>query len=243
MKTKAMVLNAINKLKFALLAMLALGMSVSVSSCTEEDSADLPDNVSIFQRYMVCFSDAHPTLAYARFSKEKDVALKEIKLTGSQGIKANQKNMEYHYMDNNARLDYSYFQKLNNDTTVSFVFYRKATKVLVNYAYKKDIKPIHIPTDLKEISNDKDVKWVGDALAADEMLEVSLNNTSKKEGHVLYYGSANANMNGFVFSNVPAGTYELTLRRCRKLTTQQNDGSAKGEILVTYYDKKTVTVK
>ena len=240
MKTKAMITNTVMKLKFTLFALLVLGMSLSVSSCTEESSDDLHN---IYQRYMVCFSDAYPTLAYARFSKEKDVAFKEIKLTGIQGIKANQKNMEYHYMDNNARLDYSYFLKLNNDTAVSFVFYRNTIKVLVNYAVKKDIKPIHIPADLKEISNGKDTKWTGDALAADETLEVSLNNTSKKEGHVLYNGSANASLDGFVFSNVPAGTYELTLCRCRKLATQQNDGTATGEIVVTYYDKKTVTVK
>ncbi len=31
--------------------------------------------------------------------------------------------------------------------------------------------------------------------------------------------------------------------RPRKLNTQQNDGTAKGEITVVYYDKKTVTVK
>ena len=243
MKTKAMVLNAVNKLKFALPALLALGMILSVSSCTEEDSADLPDNVSIYQKYMVCFSQTQPTLAYACFTKEKDVAFKEIKLTGNQGIKANRKDMEYHFMDNNARLDYSYFLKLNNDTRVSFVFYRNATKILVNYAYKKDIKPILIPAELKEISNGQSVKWVGDSLTDDEMLEVSLSNSSKKEGHTVYYGDADAGKSGFVFSNVPAGTYELTLSRLRKLNTQQNDVTAKGEITVAYYDKKTVTVK
>ena len=177
-----MVLNAVNKLKFALPALLALGMILSVSSCTEEDSANLPDNVSIYQKYMVCFSQTQPTLAYACFTKEKDVAFKEIKLTGNQGIKANRKDMEYHFMDNNARLDYSYFLKLNNDTRVSFVFYRNATKILVNYAYKKDIKPILIPAELKEISNGQSVKWVGDSLTDDEMLEVSLSNSSKKRG-------------------------------------------------------------
>lgn len=134
-------------------------------------------------------------------------------------------------------------KKLNNDTRVSFVFYRNATKILVNYAYKKDIKPILIPAELKEISNGQSVKWVGDSLTDDEMLEVSLSNSSKKEGHTVYYGDADAGKSGFVFSNVPAGTYELTLSRLRKLNTQQNDGTAKGEITVAYYDKKTVTVK
>mgnify|MGYP000340952458 CR=1 FL=1 len=51
-------------------------------SCSEENSENLPDNVAIYQSYLVAFSDSQPTLTYARFSPEKDVPLKEIKLTG-----------------------------------------------------------------------------------------------------------------------------------------------------------------
>lgn len=65
------------------------------ASCSEENSENLPDNVAIYQSYLVAFSDSQPTLAYARFSPEKDVPLKEIKLTGGASIMANGKEMEY----------------------------------------------------------------------------------------------------------------------------------------------------
>lgn len=63
-------------------------------SCSEENSENLPDNVAIYQSYLVAFSDSQPTLTYARFSPEKDVPLKEIKLTGGASIMANGKEMD-----------------------------------------------------------------------------------------------------------------------------------------------------
>lgn len=68
------------------------------ASCSEENSENLPDNIAIYQSYLVAFSDSQPTLTYARFSPEKDVPLKEIKLTGGASIMANGKEMEYHYL-------------------------------------------------------------------------------------------------------------------------------------------------
>lgn len=78
-------------------------------SCGEENSENLPDNIAIYQSYLVAFSDLQPTLTYARFSPEKDVPLKEIKLTGGASIMANGKEMEYHYFDGNTIFGYSSF--------------------------------------------------------------------------------------------------------------------------------------
>ena len=64
-------------------------------SCSEENSENLPDNVAIYQSYLVAFSDSQPTLTYARFSPEKDVPLKEIKLTGGASIMANGKETTF----------------------------------------------------------------------------------------------------------------------------------------------------
>lgn len=88
-------------------------------SCSEENSENLPDNVAIYQSYLVAFSDSQPTLTYARFSPEKDVPLKEIKLTGGASIMANGKEMEYHYFDGNTIFGYSYSLALGKDEQVS----------------------------------------------------------------------------------------------------------------------------
>lgn len=137
-------------------------------SCSEENSENLPDNVAIYQSYLVAFSDSQPTLTYARFSPEKDVPLKEIKLTGGASIMANGKEMEYHYFDGNTIFGYSYSLALGKDEQVSFVFQRKRqqeTRMLTNYAYKEWINEIHIPSELITITNQEVVGWKGEKIA------------------------------------------------------------------------------
>lgn len=41
------------------------------AGCSEENSENLPDNVAIYQKYLVAFSDSHPTLAYAHFHEKR----------------------------------------------------------------------------------------------------------------------------------------------------------------------------
>ena len=203
-------------------------------SCSEENSENLPDNVAIYQSYLVAFSDSQPTLTYARFSPEKDVPLKEIKLTGGASIMANGKEMEYHYFDGNTIFGYSYSLSLGKDEQVSFVFQRKRqqeTRMLTNYAYKEWINEIHIPSELttKIVSN--------------EELEATLDNPSHLEEYTAYYGTLNESRDGVSFKNVPKGKYMLTLKRILKLETKDNDAPAKGEIRLVFYDKKEVMVK
>lgn len=146
-------------------------------SCSEENSENLPDNVAIYQSYLVAFSDSQPTLTYARFSPEKDVPLKEIKLTGGASIMANGKEMEYHYFDGNTIFGYSYSLALGKDEQVSFVFQRKRqqeTRMLTNYAYKEWINEIHIPSELITITNQEVVGWKGEKIASNEELEATL---------------------------------------------------------------------
>ena len=199
-------------------------------SCSEENSENLPDNVAIYQSYLVAFSDSQPTLTYARFSPEKDVPLKEIKLTGGASIMANGKEMEYHYFDGNTIFGYSYSLALGKDEQVSFVFQRKRqqeTRMLTNYAYKEWINEIHIPSELTTITNQ----------------EATLDNPSHLEEYTAYYGTLNESRDGVSFKNVPKGKYMLTLKRILKLETKDNDAPAKGEIRLVFYDKKEVTVK
>lgn len=216
------------------------------ASCSEENSENLPDNVAIYQSYLVAFSDSQPTLTYARFSPEKDVPLKEIKLTGGASIMANGKEMEYHYFDGNTIFGYSYSLALGKDEQVSFVFQRKRqqeTRMLTNYAYKEWINEIHIPSELTTITNQEVVGWKGEKIASNEELEATLDNPSHLEEYTAYYGTLNESRDGVSFKNVPKGKYMLTLKRILKLGTKDNDAPAKGEIRLVFYDKKEVTVK
>lgn len=215
-------------------------------SCSEENSENLPDNVAIYQSYLVAFSDSQPTLTYARFSPEKDVPLKEIKLTSGASIMANGKEMEYHYFDGNTIFGYSYSLSLGKDEQVSFVFQRKRqqeTRMLTNYAYKEWINEIHIPSELTTIANQEVVGWKGEKIASNEELEATLDNPSHLEEYTAYYGTLNESRDGVSFKNVPKGKYMLTLKRILKLETKDNDAPAKGEIRLVFYDKKEVTVK
>ncbi len=215
-------------------------------SCSEENSENLPDNVAIYQSYLVAFSDSQPTLTYARFSPEKDVPLKEIKLTGGASIMANGKEMEYHYFDENTIFGYSYSLALGKDEQVSFVFQRKRqqeTRMLTNYAYKEWINEIHIPSELTTVTNQEVVGWKGEKIASNEELEATLDNPSHLEEYTAYYGTLNESRDGVSFKNVPKGKYMLTLKRILKLETKDNDAPAKGEIRLVFYDKKEVTVK
>lgn len=216
------------------------------ASCSEENSENLPDNVAIYQSYLVAFSDSQPTLAYARFSPEKDVPLKEIKLTGGASIMANGKEMKYHYFDGNTIFGYSYSLSLGKDEQVSFVFQRKRqqeTRMLTNYVYKEWINEIHIPSELTTIANQEVIGWKGEKIASNEELEATLDNPSHLEEYTAYYGTLNESRDGVSFKNVPKGKYMLTLKRILKLETKDNDAPAKGEIRLVFYDKKEVTVK
>lgn len=215
-------------------------------SCSEENSENLPDNVAIYQSYLVAFSDSQPTLTYARFSPEKDVPLKEIKLTSGASIMANGKEMEYHYFDGNTIFGYSYSLALGKDEQVSFVFQRKRqqeTRMLTNYAYKEWINEIHIPSELTTIANQEVIGWKGEKIVSNEELEATLDNPSYLEEYTAYYGTLNESRDGVSFKNVPKGKYMLTLKRILKLETKDNDAPAKGEIRLVFYDKKEVTVK
>lgn len=215
-------------------------------SCSEENSENLPDNIAIYQSYLVAFSDSQPTLTYARFSPKKDVPLKEIKLTGGASIMANGKEMEYHYFDGNTIFGYSYSLSLGKDEQVSFVFQRKRqqeTRMLTNYAYKEWINEIHIPSELTTIANQEVIGWKGEKIVSNEELEATLDNPYHLEEYTAYYGTLNESRDGVSFKNVPKGKYMLTLKRILKLETKDNDAPAKGEIRLVFYDKKEITVK
>ena len=214
------------------------------ASCSEENSENLPDNVAIYQSYLVAFSDSQPTLAYARFSPEKDVPLKEIKLTGGASIMANGKEMEYHYFDGNTIFGYSLSLGKRRTSLIRVPTQTAARNPYADQLCLKEwINEIHIPSELTTIANQEIVEWKGEKIASNEELEATLDNPSHLEEYTAYYGTLNESRDGVSFKNVPKGKYMLTLKRILKLETKDNDAPAKGEIRLVFYDKKEVTVK
>lgn len=230
-----------------LLCWMMCGLFVFFTAgCSEENSENLPDNIPIYQKYLVAFSDTQPTLAYAHFSREKDTPLKDIRLTGGSSVMANGKEMGFNAFDGNTFFGYSYSVSLGKDETVSFVFQRtqqKETRMLVNYAYKEWIHPIHIPSTRTTVANQEVIGWTGEKIAANEELEATLDNPNRLEEYTVFYGTLNKSRDGVTFEKVPTGKYVLTLKRSVKLDTKDNDTPAQGEIILVFYDKKEVTVE
>lgn len=218
-----------------------LVMCCCLFSCTEEMSENLKATDVIFQKYRVDFSNTQDTWVYARFVKDEDKAFNELKLTGEQQITVNDKSMNYHYVNDQAPVDYSYSLKLGKVDQVDFTFQRAKNKQYKNTALRSAVLPVSIPTDLAFIQNDVAWKWNGEDLKAGEKLEVTLE--TDKDGYAIYYGSISDDGREVTFSNVPKGDYVLILRRMVVSETQDNDLPAKGEMTICYYDKRKISVK
>ena len=195
----------------------------------------------MYQDYLVAFSDNNPTMAYAHFTKKKDAIFTEIKLTGEQGIYANLKPMNYHYVNELVWVGYSYSLTLGNDTTVTFSFKRNTSKILTNMVRKSFVKRIAIPSDLKEVVNGMAWKWVGDNCSEGEKIEAILEKNT--DGYSAFYGTVTEGKNDVLFESVPAGNYKLILRRYKTAELKEKDGNAGGDFAVVYYDEKQVVVK
>lgn len=180
-------------------------------------------------------------MVYARFVKDEDKAFNELKLTGEQQITVNDKSMNYHYVNDQAPVDYSYSLKLGKVDQVDFTFQRAKNKQYKNTALRSAVLPVSIPADLAFIQNDVAWKWNGEDLKAGEKFEVTLE--TDKDGYAIYYGSISDDGREVTFSNVPKGDYVLTLRRMVVSETQDNDLPAKGEMTICYYDKRKISVK
>lgn len=241
MKSNVVLVSATNKVKL-FLGMLFSGLFLlNLSSCSQEDSSDLSADTSLYQNYLVAFSDTKPTMACAHFTKKKDALFTEIKLTGDQGVYANLKPMNYHYVNEMTWVGYSYSLTLGNDTTVTFSFKRNTSKILTNMVRKSFVKRIALPADMKEITNGTAWKWVGDKCAKGEKIEAILEKTAG--GYATFYGTVTEGSDEVMFKNVPAGNYKLILRRYATAELKEKDGKAGGDFTVVYYDERQVTVK
>lgn len=175
------------------------------------------------------------------FAKKKDAIFTEIKLTGEQGIYANLKPMNYHYVNELVWVGYSYSLTLGNDTTVTFSFKRNTSKILTNMVRKSFVKRIAIPSDLKEVVNGMAWKWVGDNCSEGEKIEAILEKNT--DGYSAFYGTVTEGKNDVLFEGVPAGNYKLILSRYKTAELKEKDGNAGGDFAVVYYDEKQVVVK
>ena len=241
MKSSVVLVSVTNKVKLFLGTLLCVLFVSGLSSCSQEDSSDLSAETPLYQDYLVAFSDNKPTMAYAHFTKKKDAIFTEIKLTGEQGIYANLKPMNYHYVNELVWVGYSYSLTLGNDTTVTFSFKRNTSKILTNMVRKSFVKRIAIPSDLKEVVNGMAWKWVGDNGSEGEKIEAILEKNT--DGYSAFYGTVTEGKNDVLFESVPAGNYKLILRRYKTAELKEKDGNAGGDFAVVYYDEKQVVVK
>lgn len=231
-------------LYICLLAMTAL-CATTFTACTQEESDKLGD-AAVSQRYMVAFAANGENYAYANFSKDKVRIFKPIKLTGEQKIFANGKNMQYNELNSYHQVEYSYSSQLEkNINEVKFSFVRNKTTTLENTIKKDNGAFIALPAELTTIEKGKPVVWKGAARGEKENIEVSLELNEKSKSYVMVAGKITEDGKGFVFNELPTekGKYKLTLRRIIQQPTLQNDRTAKGEMVVSYFDTKDIQLK
>lgn len=226
---------------FRSLKVMLLGfLGIVFLGCSEEDSQDIDNNTPIYQRYMVEFSD-NGTMAYAHFSKDKDAFFKDVKLEGAQSIRVNGKSMNYNLIEE-LNISYNYSRNLEKASEVTFVFVRAKNKVYRNSVEKTEISRIALPDHLEVVVNDVAFAWVGESASRDnEVIAVLSRETN--DSYADYMGTVTESRKEIVFTGVPAGAYNLTIQRYKRLDTQENNEPAKGEINVFYSDSQKVTVR
>lgn len=224
---------------FCLLTMTGLNLT----SCEQEESKDLGDE-PLFQKYMLAVGNNGETVAYAAFSRERNDFLKPVKMTGEQKITVNGKNMNYNRLDKFHTVAFSYSLKLDNITNeAEFAFVRFKDKTLKNKISKDNSLVISLPEELKSLEAGKEIYWKGAAKADDETMEIILEKTDKRL-FLQHFGEVTENGKGFVFRSLPEkGKYKLVVRRYKPVPTVQNDRTADGEMILCYYDSRSIEIK
>lgn len=237
--------KSIIKRLFSSVIMLCLltTTGLNLTSCKQEESKDLGD-APLFQKYMLAVGNNGETVAYAAFSRERNDFLKPVKMTGEQKITVNGKNMNYNRLDKFHTVAFSYSLKLDNITNeAEFAFVRFKDKTLKSKIAKDNSLVISLPEELKSLEAGKEINWKGAAKADDETIEIILEKTDKRQ-FLQHFGEVTENGKGFVFRSLPEkGKYKLVVRRYKSVPTVQNDRTADGEMVLCYYDSRSIEIK
>lgn len=210
-----------------------------LTSCSSDDSSGVPESVPLYQKLGVSYNvDQKTTNVGANFNANDSIG-ENVRLSGSSFILINGKAPDFL---NTGVYFYTYsFSGLDD---VAFEFTRSKGNVYTNKTSLKDVKPIAIPEAFNNVSlaNSTVLVWEGDPLGENEYATVSIN---YKNGvnNVYNYDKGSTSISITITGNAPAGKASLSLSRVKKLPLQESNGSAGGQLDVSYVDTKEITLE
>lgn len=223
--------------KFFLFTFLAF--ACMLTSCDDDNSSDIDATVPFYQNLGVAYDVTNNTTRVGANFNKQDSAGINIKLNGPASILINGIEPDF------ANIGiYFYTYSFEGLKDVTFVFTRATDKVYTNFASIKDIKPIGIPDSFTSAAINKTttLTWVGDPVGENEVVEV---NIAYAGGTYSVYnrtrGSKSINIS-FNNSSMPAKA-TLSLSRAKVNPLQQSNGSAGGQLDVSYIQSKEIRLE
>lgn len=210
-----------------------------LTSCQDDDSNGLDASVPFYQNLGVAYDiTQNETRVGANFNQNNSEG-QNIKLNGPASVLFNGKTPDF---ANIGVYFYTYSFKGLDDMT--FTFTRAKDSVFTNIASLDDVSPIAIPQSFTSIPLNEAVvlAWVGEPLGDNESVEVRIVYSG---GVYNKYNSekGSTSLSISLSNSAPAGKATLSLSRIKKLPLQQSNGNAGGQLEVSYYQSKEITLK
>lgn len=211
----------------------------ALTACSNDDTPDISADVPFYQNLGVAYDITNnATRVGANFNKT-DSAGVNIRLNGPASILVNGQTPNF---DNVGIYFYTY--SFNGLDDVTFTFTRAKDKVYTNKASIKDVKPIAIPESFTsaKVKGTTTLTWEGDPVGENEVVEVT----------ITYNGGVNSIFNRQVgsrsiditFSNAAMpGKATLKLSRAKVNPLQESNGSAGGQLDVSYIQSKEIRLE
>lgn len=211
----------------------------TLTSCDSDDSSDIEPDVPFYQNLGVSYDVTNnKTNVGANFNKQDSAGI-NIKLNGPASILFNGKAPNF---ANVGIYFYTYSFKGLEDMT--FTFTRAKDEVYTNVASIKDVKPIAIPESFTsaKVKGTTTLTWEGDPVGPNEVVEVTIS----------YDGGVNSIFNrdegsrsiNITFSNSSLpGKATLSLSRAKVSPLQESNGSASGQLDVSYVQSKEIRLE
>lgn len=223
--------------KYFLFAFLASAWAFT--SCDNDDAPDIDADVPFYQNLGVAYDVTNNTTRVGANFNKLDSAGINIRLNGPASITINGETPDF---DNVGT--YFYTDSFSGLDDMTFVFTRAKDSVYTNVASINDVKPIAIPESFTsaKASGTTTLTWEGDPVGENELVEV----------HVTYSGGSYSVFNrtegsksiniSFSNSSLPEkGT--LLLSRAKTHPLQESNGSAGGQLNVSYIQSKEISLE
>lgn len=223
--------------KYFLFAFLASAWAFT--SCDNDDAPDIDADVPFYQNLGVAYDVTNNTTRVGANFNKLDSAGINIRLNGPASITINGETPDF---DNVGT--YFYTDSFSGLGDMTFVFTRAKDSVYTNVASINDVKPIAIPESFTsaKATGTTVLTWEGDPVGENELVEV----------HVTYSGGSYSVFNrtegsksiniSFSNSSLPEkGT--LLLSRVKTHPLQESNGSAGGQLNVSYIQSKEISLE